>query len=217
MEAVRAALRVKASGAGFFPAPYFFFRSSVPDHDMRLEAQFLGRAMLTLITGGARSGKSSFAQSLCNGAESVVYIATATAIDEEMQARIARHRADRPVSWHTVEEPLAVPEAIVRHSVQAAIVLVDCITLWVSNLLYQSRADDPEVQQRDLLGAVNSFRQCTERANVVAVTNEVGCGLVPETPLGRLFRDLHGLANQRLASAAHSVYLLTAGIPLRIK
>jgi adenosylcobinamide kinase/adenosylcobinamide-phosphate guanylyltransferase len=168
--------------------------------------------MLTLITGGARSGKSKFAQSLCIEAESVVYIATAEAIDAEMQQRIAHHRASRPAHWHTIEEPLNVPEAIARHAAAAGrVVLLDCLTVWLNNLLF--RGDD----ESSVSGSVDQLIAASANGNVVVVTNEVGSGIVPESALSRTFRDLQGFANQRVAEAAHFVHLVICGIPVRIK
>jgi adenosylcobinamide kinase / adenosylcobinamide-phosphate guanylyltransferase len=182
--------------------------------------------MLTLILGGARSGKSRYAQSLCHSSAQVVYIATARAdeqaSDQEMRERIARHRADRPAGWQTVEEPLDLPRAI-RAAPVEAILLIDCITLWISNLMWELKtyaAQEEEILARidDLIA---STRQRAESAliagEVIVVSNEVGSGLVPEHQLGRAFRDLQGFANQRLAQAADRVILVVAGLPLLLK
>lgn len=172
--------------------------------------------MLTLITGGARSGKSTFAQSLCENAASVLYVATATESDAEMRARIQRHRGDRPAHWRTVEEATAVPEVILN-SEPSQLVLVDCITLWLTNLLQLWRNQTDTAVEQHAFEAADFFIAASVERQVIAVTNEVGSGIVPVTPLGRLFRDMQGFINQRLARAADSVYLIAAGIPLRLK
>jgi adenosylcobinamide kinase/adenosylcobinamide-phosphate guanylyltransferase len=172
--------------------------------------------MLTLITGGARSGKSTFAQNLCRDAQSVTYIATAVRTDAEMEARIDKHRSDRPSTWQTIEEPLAVPEAVIQ-AASADAVLLDCVTLWLSNLFSSWRTCDTPVIEQNTHVAVGRFIQACSGTRVIAVTNEVGSGIVPESAVARLFRDLQGMANQQLAHAAEAVYLLTAGISLRIK
>ena len=171
--------------------------------------------MLTLITGGARSGKSSFAQTLCDGAESVTYIATARPEDDEMTERIARHRESRPASWMTVEAPIELPEAI--ENSRSRVVLVDCVTVWLSNLLFEWRGHTGlEVEQRSR-EAVSRLATASQGRHLLAVSNEVGFGIVPDTPVGRQFRDLQGFVNQQLAHSATTVYLVVSGIPLRIK
>ena len=173
--------------------------------------------MLTLIIGGARSGKSHFAQSLCAQATRVAYIATAIADDDEMRNRIARHRAARPASWVTVEEPLALAEALARTAPECDVVLIDCLTVWLSNFCWHHRELPPETLEARTLATVDRLLSASAAGAVIAVSNEVGCGIVPETPLGRLFRDLQGIVNQRVARAAETVYHLVAGIPTRIK
>jgi adenosylcobinamide kinase / adenosylcobinamide-phosphate guanylyltransferase len=184
--------------------------------------------MLTLILGGARSGKSRYAQSLCHSSAQVVYIATARAdeqeSDQELRERIARHRADRPAAWQTVEEPLDLPRAIQAAAVEA-ILLIDCITLWISNLMWELKGQTHAAQEAEILARIDdliaSMRQRAESTSaageVIVVSNEVGSGLVPEHPLGRAFRDLQGFANQRLAQAADKVILIVAGLPLSLK
>jgi adenosylcobinamide kinase/adenosylcobinamide-phosphate guanylyltransferase len=173
--------------------------------------------MLTLITGGARSGKSTFAQSLCEGGATVVYVATALAIDDEMRERIAKHRTSRPVSWHTVEEPLAVPGVVRSHASKSDFVLIDCLTLWLSNLLFEWRKNDATTVERKACEQARELAEASNQGTVIAVTNEVGSGIVPESSLARQFRDLQGLVNQQIARAAETVYLLTSGLPIRIK
>jgi adenosylcobinamide kinase/adenosylcobinamide-phosphate guanylyltransferase len=173
--------------------------------------------MLTLITGGARSGKSRYAQSLCQDAKRVVYIATAVACDDEMSMRIRNHREARPSSWKTVEEPLALSDAISRHASENDIVLIDCVTLWLSNVCWHSRERDFGETEHEVAKELEVVIQSATSSHLIAVTNEVGSGIVPESPVARLFRDLQGFANQQLAEAADSVYLAVAGIPIRIK
>lgn len=165
---------------------------------------------LILITGGAKAGKSNFAKKLAEamGGGAVSFMATAEPLDPEMRKRIARHQAERPASWETLEEPLELPQALLaaRHTV----VLLDCLTLWVSNLLMAKR--DVEAAAENLLAA----HAKTSKALLV-VTNEVGLGIVPDNPLARAYRELLGTANQRLAEKADKVYLLVSGIPVQIK
>jgi adenosylcobinamide kinase / adenosylcobinamide-phosphate guanylyltransferase len=184
--------------------------------------------MLTLVLGGARSGKSRYAQSLCDTSSQVIYIATAPAgdgaDDPEMRERIARHRADRPAEWQTVEEHLDLSRAVREAPVEAAL-LIDCATLWLSNLMWQLREETAAEQNRLILAEVDNLIDAVRRRDqnsvpageVVIVSNEVGCGLVPEHPVARAFRDLQGFANQRLAKAADSVVFIIAGLPLRLK
>jgi adenosylcobinamide kinase/adenosylcobinamide-phosphate guanylyltransferase len=185
---------------------------------------------LTLITGGVRSGKSAFAAQLAERSGGrVLFLATMAPDDDEDRRRLRRHRQDRPTHWQTVEEPLAVPEALTRWGCHFDTVILDCLTLWVARLmeaagplatpggtLLPSELDrvEKEVAGRvgDLLAA------CREQPpSLIVVTNEVGAGLVPAYPSGRLFRDLLGLANQRLAAHADTVYYLLAGLPLAVK
>jgi len=166
---------------------------------------------LILVTGGARSGKSRFA--LGRAAElgpPRVFVATAEAGDEEMAARIARHRADRPRGWRAVEEPRRLAQALRR--CEGGVVLIDCLTLWLANLMSDDSKFDPAPSLEELLRVLRA-----RRAAVVVVTNEVGSGIVPESPLGRAFRDGAGVMNQRVAEAADEVYLVVAGRGLRIK
>ena len=173
--------------------------------------------MLTLILGGARSGKSRFAQSFCSTSSRVTYVATARVEDEEMRARVGRHRRDRPSDWITVEEPLAIGRAV-QHSLRGCdFVLLDCLTLWLSNLAWELRERTPEILERDAREELNQLVSASKVAQLLVVTNEVGCGIVPESPVGRHFRDLQGWANQYLASEADVVYQMVAGIPVLIK
>lgn len=165
---------------------------------------------LTLILGGARSGKSRRGEALIEAAPGPWgYIATAEALDSEMTRRIAEHRARRGAAWRTVEAPLALGAALAGAD-PAAPVLVDCLTLWLSNLM---------LGDHDLAAARAALDRALDHraAPTVLVANEVGLGLVPETPLGRAFRDEAGRLNQHLAARADQVILMVAGLPLIVK
>jgi adenosylcobinamide kinase/adenosylcobinamide-phosphate guanylyltransferase len=179
--------------------------------------------VLTLITGGARSGKSRFAERLAADAGgSVVYLATLEPADEEMARRVEAHRRSRPATWRTVEEPLAVVEALAGARPFDVCVL-DCLTLWVSNLLLAEGNDaierEPDAVAGRIVERVSAVAdwQAKHDATLIVVTNEVGAGLVPEYPIGRLFRDVLGEANQVMAAAASHVYLCVAGYALNLK
>ena len=134
-----------------------------------------------------------------------------------MAERIRRHRESRPPHWLTFEEPLAIADALERHSGACDVVLLDCLTLWLSNFCWEHREETPAVIETMALLEVDRVAAASMISNAIVVTNEVGCGLVPETPVGRLFRDLQGFVNQRIASAAGWVYHIVAGIPVAIK
>jgi adenosylcobinamide kinase/adenosylcobinamide-phosphate guanylyltransferase len=172
--------------------------------------------MLTLIIGGARSGKSRFAQSLCATGRRVTYLATARIEDDEMRMRIARHRQDRPLHWTTIEEPLAVAGAVAR-SADSDFILLDCLTVWLSNFCWERRDGDPELLEQAAADEISRLAAAAQRSHVIVVTNEVGSGIVPEHAVARFFRDVHGLVNQQLARAADQVYHVVAGIPVAIK
>ena len=164
-----------------------------------------------LILGGARSGKSRYAQQLAESfAGELLFIATAEALDPEMAARIARHRADRGPRWATREEPLDLVATLEGLARPGRVVLVDCITLWLSNLIHAARA--PEAEVSALATAVPSL--C---GPAILVSNEVGLGIAPATELGREFRDLQGRANIALAAACDVVVAMTAGLPRLVK
>ncbi len=166
----------------------------------------------TLVLGGARSGKSRHAELLVRetGLERI-YIATAQAFDDEMTARIAQHRAQRAADgWTTVEEPLELAAAIKAERRPGAAILVDCLTLWLSNIMLAGRDVLPE--QEALLAALGR-----SAGPVIFVSNEVGMGIVPETPLGRDFRDAQGRLNQALAQVCERVVFVAAGLPLVLK
>lgn len=159
---------------------------------------------VTLILGGARSGKSAYAEKLAGGG---IYIATAEAGDSEMAKRIALHQARRGDGWKTLEVPLKLPDAI---RAQQGVVLVDCLTLWLSNLMHAEM--DVTEQTMALLDALRGTQ-----ASVILVSNEVGQGIVPDNALARRFRDEAGILHQRIAEAAHRVVWIVAGIPTYIK
>lgn len=167
--------------------------------------------------GGARSGKSRYALSLCRDRERVTFIATAEPKDdEEMAARIARHREDRPACWTTLEAPLELARAL-EEAPPGDVVLVDCVTLWLSNALYSWRGLDRDERERRVFAETDRFLAAAAGRDVVVVSNDVGSGIVPQTSVGREFRDLAGLSNQRLASGADRVVYVVAGLPQRLK
>lgn len=173
--------------------------------------------MLTLILGGARSGKSRYAQALV-GERPAIYVATARRTrDREMSGRIERHRADRPSLWTTIEEPESVPHVVRTATPMDAPVLVECLTLWLSNLFEREARTPPRRQHDILMAAVRELAEASRPRDVVVVSNEVGGGIVPATRVGRRFRDLQGWANQILAAEAESVVLVVAGLPLDLK
>jgi len=166
------------------------------------------------ITGGARSGKSSFAENLAKDfAGKRAYIATAQALDAEMAAKIEKHRKDRGPAWDTYEEPLAVAELLRKLSSRYEVVLLDCLTLWLSNVMAHTGGDDAvTARSGELVAAIKDFG-----GSCIVVSNEVGLGIVPDNPLARKFRDFAGLLNQKIAQAADEVYFTASGIPVKIK
>jgi adenosylcobinamide kinase/adenosylcobinamide-phosphate guanylyltransferase len=172
-----------------------------------------GRPRIVLVGGGARSGKSTFALLRARelGARRL-FLATARRYDAELSERIDRHRAERGADFTTIEEPLALPEAI-RAAGPYDVAVVDCLTLWLSNLLLDGAGPDAVERRVDDLVAALAAAPC----HVVLVTNEVGMGLHPETPLGRTFRDLAGRAHQRLSAVSDEVHLAVLGLLVRLK
>ncbi|OIP51480.1 MAG: bifunctional adenosylcobinamide kinase/adenosylcobinamide-phosphate guanylyltransferase [Deltaproteobacteria bacterium CG_4_10_14_3_um_filter_60_8] len=173
-------------------------------------------ARIILITGGSRSGKSRHAQALCETMPGqLIFLATATALDEEMARRITRHQADRRQGdWHTVEEPLNL-QAVIRGVDPGATILLDCLTLWVGNLLHlQPDMDEDDIDRcaGELLATARNHQ-----GTMVFVTNEVGMGIVPDNEMARRYRDLVGRCNQAIAAAADQVILVTCGMPITIK
>ncbi len=187
------------------------------------------QTQLVLITGGARSGKSTFAEKMAGeSGRSVVMVATAMASDDDMRERIARHKAARPVSWRTVEEPVHLAQAVQHAASLADVVIVDCITTWLGNWLFARQGEDIDdaaifkayeykavLQEIDELLDVIALLPVNKA--VLIVTNEVGLGIVPAYALGRVYRDMLGIVNQRLAQRAMRVYLMVAGIGVDVK
>lgn len=188
----------------------------------------------TLITGGARSGKSTFAELLAAKSPFVLYIATAQVLDQEMADRVAQHRRRRPEHWQLIEEPFYIEEVLAEHRDQPGTILLDCITLWLSNLLLSELPVDAASAndggggnsyasygpwEEKILDRVEKVAQLAASADspVIFVTNEVGAGIVPDNYLSRFYRDLAGKANQILARFADEVFVVIAGYPLEIK
>jgi adenosylcobinamide kinase/adenosylcobinamide-phosphate guanylyltransferase len=170
---------------------------------------------IIFVIGGCRSGKSNHA---LQTAEKMpenrkIYIATCVPQDDEMKQRVAKHQKQRSQNWVTVEEPLRLPEAILANSANAGVVLVDCLTLWVSNLLMET-GDEKKIE-----GTISQLIDALEKATcpIVLVSNEVGTGIVPENELARQYRDLIGLVNQAAAKTAGKVIWMVAGIPVTVK
>ncbi len=170
------------------------------------------RAPVHLILGGARSGKSRRGEALALGYAGLrpVYVATAEALDAEMAERIARHRAERSEAWITVEEPLDLTGILKAHARDGQVVLVDCLTLWLTNILLSDQDTD---------GASAALVETLAQVSgpVLCISNEVGLGLVPDTALGREFRDAQGQLNQKVAAVASHVDFMAAGLPLTLK
>jgi len=184
---------------------------------------------ITFVIGGARSGKSSFALNQASKIEGPrVYIATAEALDEEMKARIEKHRVERGSGWDTHEEPLNLSDALMKTKDKYKVAVVDCLTIWLSNLMMRTQNIEPRSRAReetmqdftDMLLKLKHSSVCSPGSGLCVlyiVTNEVGMGIVPENSLARLFRDLAGDLNQEVAAVADEVFLVTAGIPLKLK
>jgi len=166
-----------------------------------------------LVLGGVRSGKSNFARELCEAADGPkVYLATATALDVEMEQRIERHKRERGNNWATVEEPLEVAERLGALR-QGSVVLLDCLTLWLTNLVELNLGDDEILRRVDAL----ALAMKESGLLVVAVSNDVGRGIMPVNAMARRFADTSGLMNQRMAAAADEVFLMTSGLATRLK
>jgi adenosylcobinamide kinase/adenosylcobinamide-phosphate guanylyltransferase len=176
---------------------------------------------LILVLGGARSGKSAYAQRLARqlGGDAVLFVATAEAGDDEMAQRIVQHQQSRPARWRTLEYPRHIGTALGAELRGEAVVLIDCLTLLLSNVILAlddvSTAAAAAAMQEEIETLLQVCR--TSSATFIVVSNEVGLGLVPDTPLGRLYRDLLGQANQTLAAAAQTVYLMVAGLAVDVK
>ncbi|SHE41520.1 bifunctional adenosylcobinamide kinase/adenosylcobinamide-phosphate guanylyltransferase [Desulforamulus putei] len=185
---------------------------------------FTNQGKLVLVLGGSRSGKSRFAEGLARRlGNKILYIATAAVYDEEMARRVQLHRDRRPAAWDTREEPLHVIEAVQESANRYHVLLLDCLTLWLTNLLLNDDISGPATpwpdKEKYLLSLVTQLATTCQncRSSVVVVSNEVGLGLVPDNPLGRAFRDVAGSANQILAHYADEVYFVAAGLPIELK
>ncbi|MFA5317572.1 MAG: bifunctional adenosylcobinamide kinase/adenosylcobinamide-phosphate guanylyltransferase [Dehalococcoidales bacterium] len=171
---------------------------------------------LVLVLGGARSGKSRFAQQMASeAAEKVLFVATAEALDKEMRARIVEHRKNRPGHWRTLETTSSLGQKLKTEIGDARVVIIDCLTLLISNIIGSSDKDS----EKRVLTEIEELIAVTGQieASFIIVSNEVGLGLVPDNPLGRNFRDLAGKAHQLIAGAASEVYFMVAGLPLKLK
>ena len=166
------------------------------------------------ITGGCRSGKSRFALNYTNQHFSKkIYLATCEALDEEMAQRIEHHKKMRGPEWHTIEEPVEIVDKIRQYGDKVEVILLDCITLWLSNILMKWDSDSRIMNEVDR--SVNVIKQSP--TSFIIVSNEVGMGIVPAEPLGRRFRDLSGMVNQKIAEVADTVIYMVSGIPLFLK
>ena len=172
---------------------------------------------LTLILGGVRAGKTSYAQRLAADGGQVLFLATAEAGDQEMEQRIRSHRERRPADWDTLEEPIDLVAGLTPLLPSYDTVLLDCLTLWVSNLLL--RGPDIGSARKDILWEARSLLDLyrNSAASWIVVSNEVGLGVVPPTELGRIYADELGRVNQLVAAEADDVYFMAAGLPLRVK
>jgi adenosylcobinamide kinase/adenosylcobinamide-phosphate guanylyltransferase len=169
---------------------------------------------ITLITGGARSGKSRFAENLAmKQGEPLLYVATAASGDREMAERIARHQERRGAGWQTIEEQYDLAGVLKGHDGWFNTILVDCITLWLTNLLL--KYEDKNAVLEEVRRTVTAFPAL--KTPIILVSNEVGMGIIPDNPLGRTFCDLSGEANEILAAAADEVYVTFSGLPLKLK
>ncbi|MBU8911823.1 MAG: bifunctional adenosylcobinamide kinase/adenosylcobinamide-phosphate guanylyltransferase [Desulfobacterales bacterium] len=170
---------------------------------------------VTFVIGGCRSGKSFFALDQANRIKGgkKYFIATSVPTDTEMEKRVESHQKERGQDWHTIEEPVMIHEKINQYSTEARVLLVDCLTLWVSNLLFHSY-DKTRIDEA-VKHLENSLEQC--ECPIFLVSNEVGCGIVPENELARKFRDFAGFVNQRMAKIADTVVMTIAGIDVQIK
>ncbi|MDI6840998.1 MAG: bifunctional adenosylcobinamide kinase/adenosylcobinamide-phosphate guanylyltransferase [bacterium] len=183
-------------------------------------------AEITFIIGGACSGKSSYALRLANAClatrreckSQVTYIATGVPCDEEMESKIEAHKRTRPKDWKAIEEPFNIEDVIKKLDVSTGVIILDCLTFWVSNLLLQ-KAENVTQFENNIVNRVSKFASILKdiKSKVIVVSNEVGMGVVPRTRLGRIFRDYLGKANQIVASDANEAFLLTAGIPIKVK
>ncbi|WEK03114.1 MAG: bifunctional adenosylcobinamide kinase/adenosylcobinamide-phosphate guanylyltransferase [Candidatus Devosia phytovorans] len=165
-----------------------------------------------LVLGGARSGKTAFSEQLAiRSGSKPAYLATAEALDAEMRDRVASHKAGRSANFATIEEPLDLPDALIKASNEHDVILVDCLTLWITNLLMAN--EDVSKAVSELSATLVQLK----KAKVILVSNEVGLGIVPDNAMARTFRDLAGSAHQRLAAICDDVYFVVAGLPMVLK
>jgi len=171
--------------------------------------------VIEFIIGGCRSGKSRYALESASrfSVKKRTFVATCVPLDDEMRERVARHQQERGAAWSTIEAPLELPEAILEKGASSDVILVDCLTLWISNLLMESEALDTVFDHVGRL--LKSLEQAS--CSIIIVSNEVGTGIVPENRLARLYRDAVGWTNQRIATHADRVFWMVAGIPVQIK
>ena len=169
---------------------------------------------IILVTGGCRSGKSRYAMELAKQipGDKKIFIATCVPEDKEMEMRVARHKEERDKKWSTIDVPIHLPEAIIEYSKKSDLILVDCLTLWISNLILDD--NDMDVSEA-ILRLTRSLKEA--KCSVIIVSNEVGTGIVPENRLARLFRDNAGIVNQNVAACSDRVIWMVAGIPVSIK
>jgi len=175
---------------------------------------------LTLITGGARSGKSTHALNLANEADNVLFVATAQAFDDDMRHRIANHKLERPSHWGTLEAPQQVGQALTANDYPATTIIIDCLTMLTSNIILAlgDDIDTPTAEQaikHEIDQLLTAYQR--KRHNMIIVTNEVGLGIVPAYKLGRIYRDALGRANQQVAAVADQVIFMVSGIPMNVK
>ena len=182
--------------------------------------EFVGMAQIILITGGSRSGKSEFAQKMAEKQPGPrLFVATCPVTDDEMAQRIEKHQRQRNASqWRTVEEPAKILRILEQYREYPAI-LIDCLTLWVNNIMFEAQqcnntVDEPEISER-IKETLAAARKCSGK--IIFVTNEVGLGIVPENKEARLYRDLVGRCNQHVGAEADEVYLVSCGVPLQLK
>jgi adenosyl cobinamide kinase/adenosyl cobinamide phosphate guanylyltransferase len=178
---------------------------------------------LILVLGGSRSGKSDFAEQLAArfAGPKVIFCATAEGLDDDMRQRIARHRSGRPPEWHTIEEPLFVTTAIAeldkRNDLREHVIVLDCLTLWVSNLMGRDGSQMPDAEAIDVAFGQLLDAYANSAATWIVVSNEVGQGLIPSNEIARRYGDLLGRANRRIAAVADRVYLMVAGVAVDVK
>ncbi|MDT9546883.1 MAG: bifunctional adenosylcobinamide kinase/adenosylcobinamide-phosphate guanylyltransferase [Chlorobium sp.] len=169
---------------------------------------------VVFVTGGARSGKSSFALNLALGFQSRVFLATAQAFDSEMEERIQKHRDERGTGFTTVEEPISLSHALLQVPSDTEVVLVDCLTVWTGNLMHRFGEQAEEIIERETASLIGVLQN--PPCSIILVSNEVGMGIVPENAMARKFRDLAGIVNQKVAATATEAYLLCSGLPIQL-